>query len=103
MEMTGATDGPPTLAGTTVIDHTTGLHATVGVLSALHARETTGKGQLVDVALLDSALSLLMTAIPAYSLLGIKHERMGNRDRYGAVQYLSDSRWTFRPHRGRRR
>ena len=84
MEMTGATDGPPTLAGTTVIDHTTGLHATVGILSALHARETTGKGQLVDVALLDSALSLLMTAIPAYSLLGIKPDRIGNRDRYGA-------------------
>lgn len=84
MEMTGADDGPPTLAGTTVIDHTTGLHATVGILSALHARETTGKGQLVDVALLDSALSLLMTAIPAYSLLGIKPERIGNRDRYGA-------------------
>ena len=84
MEMTGASDGPPTLAGTTVIDHTTGLHATVGILSALHARDATGRGQLVDVALLDSALSLLMTAIPAYSMLGIKPERMGNRDRYGA-------------------
>lgn len=84
MEMTGSSDGPPTLAGTTVIDHTTGLHATVGILSALHARATTGRGQLVDVALLDSALSLLMTAIPAYARLGIKHDRMGNRDRYGA-------------------
>ncbi len=84
MEMTGSSDGPPTLTGTTVIDHTTGLHATVGILSALHARETTGRGQLVDVALLDSAVSLLMTAIPAYAMLGIKQERMGNRDRYGA-------------------
>ena len=37
MEMTGAADGPPTMAGTTVIDHTTGLHATVGVLAALEA------------------------------------------------------------------
>jgi CoA:oxalate CoA-transferase len=84
MDMTGAADGPPTMAGTTVIDHSTGLHAAVAILAALQARQTTGRGQLIDVALLDSAVSLLMTAIPAYSLLGITNDRMGNRDRYGA-------------------
>ena len=84
MEMTGPADGPPTLAGTTVIDHATGLHATIGILAAVQARNATGRGQLVDVALLDSAVSLLMTAIPSYALLGKTHDRMGNRDRYGA-------------------
>ena len=84
MEMTGPADGPPTLAGTTVIDHTTGLHATIGIMAALQARQTTGRGQLVDVALLDSAVSLLMTAIPSYALLGKTSDRMGNRDRFGA-------------------
>ena len=84
MEMTGAADGPPTMAGTTVIDHTTGLHATVGVLAALEARRRTGRGQMVDAALFDSALSMLMTAIPAQAMLGQGTPRSGNRDRYGA-------------------
>lgn len=84
MELTGDPDGPPTLAGTTVVDHSTGLHALVGILAALQARHASGRGQMVDVALLDSALSLLMTAIPAQALFGEASTRMGNRDRYGA-------------------
>ena len=84
MSITGAGDGPPTLAGTTVIDHATGLHALVGVLAALQARHATGRGQMVDVALLDSALSMMMTAIPATALCGAPPVRQGNRDRYGA-------------------
>ena len=84
MSMTGSPDGPPTLMGTTVVDHTTALHATIGILSALQARNTTGFGQVVRTALLDSALSMLMTAIPAYKLLGEEAGRFGNRDRFGA-------------------
>ena len=84
MTMTGAADGPPTLYGTTVIDHATGLHALAGILAALQARHASGEGQLVDVALLDSALSLMMTAVPATALYGAAPVRQGNRDRYGA-------------------
>ena len=84
MEMTGPDDGPPTLAGTTVIDHATGLHALVGILAALQARHATGRGQAVDVALLDSALSMTMAAVPATALLGEPPRRQGNRDRFGA-------------------
>ena len=84
MEMTGPAGGPPTLAGTTVIDHATGLHALVGVLAALQARHATGVGQAIDVALLDSALSMTMAAAPATALLGEPPRRQGNRDRFGA-------------------
>ena len=84
MSMTGSRDGPPTLMGTTVVDHTTALHASLGILAALQARNTTGLGQVVRVALIDSALSMLMTAIPAYQLLGEEAQRFGNRDRFGA-------------------
>jgi crotonobetainyl-CoA:carnitine CoA-transferase CaiB-like acyl-CoA transferase len=84
MAITGAPDGPPTLVGTTIVDHAAGLHAAVGILSALEARHRTGRGQVVEVALLDSALSLLMTAIPRQALLGEATERTGNRDRFGA-------------------
>jgi CoA:oxalate CoA-transferase len=84
MSMTGSRDGPPTLMGTTVVDHATALHASLGILAALQARNTTGFGQVVRVALIDSALSMLMTAIPAYQLLGEEAQRFGNRDRFGA-------------------
>ena len=84
MEITGEADGRPTMAGTYVVDHSTGMYATIGTLGALQARERSGTGQVVDVALLDSAMSLLMTAIPEQKLLGRTMTRRGNRDRYGA-------------------
>ncbi len=84
MSLTGTAGGPPTLVGTTVIDHTTGLHALIGILAALQARQTSGRGQLIDVALLDSALSMMMSAVPVTALRGAPPIRQGNRDRFGA-------------------
>ncbi|MEX0959806.1 MAG: CoA transferase [Burkholderiales bacterium] len=84
MDITGEADGRPTMAGTYIVDYATGLYAALGTLGALQARSRTGKGQVVDVALLDSALSMLMTAIPEQMLLGRTMTRRGNRDRYGA-------------------
>ena len=84
MDITGEPDGRPTMAGTYVVDYATGMYAVIGTLGALQARHRTGRGQVVDVALLDSALSMLMTAIPEQMLLGRSMTRRGNRDRYGA-------------------
>jgi crotonobetainyl-CoA:carnitine CoA-transferase CaiB-like acyl-CoA transferase len=84
MDITGEPGGRPTMAGTYVVDYSTGLYATIGTLGALQARHRTGAGQIVDVALLDSALSMLMTAIPEQMLLGRTMTRRGNRDRYAA-------------------
>jgi crotonobetainyl-CoA:carnitine CoA-transferase CaiB-like acyl-CoA transferase len=84
MEITGDPDRHPTMAGTYVVDYSTGMYATIGTLGALHARERTGKGQIVDVALMDSALSMLMTAIPEQIIHGRTMTRHGNRDRYAA-------------------
>ena len=84
MDITGEANGRPTMAGTYVVDYSTGLYATIGTLGALQARSRNGTGQIVDVALLDSALSMLMTAIPEQMLLGRTMMRRGNRDRYGA-------------------
>jgi crotonobetainyl-CoA:carnitine CoA-transferase CaiB-like acyl-CoA transferase len=98
MEMTGQPDGPPTMAGTFVIDYSTALYAVVGTLAALRAREHTGVGQRVDVALLDTAVSYLITAIPEYLLLGRKMTRRGNRDRYAAPVNLfraKDGGWVY--------
>ena len=84
MEITGHPDAPPVMAGTFVVDYCTALYATTGILMALQRRNATGEGQLVDVSLLDSAVSLLMTAIPEQMLLNRPTTRIGNRDRYGA-------------------
>lgn len=84
MDITGDPDGRPTMAGTYVVDYSTGLYAIIGTLGALQARARTGRGQVVDVALLDSAMSMLMTAIPEQMLLGRTMTRHGNRDRYTA-------------------
>ena len=84
MAITGPAGGPPTQCGTTVIDHATGLHALAAILAALQARHATGEGQTVDVALLDSALSMMMAALPTVALGGAAPARQGNRDRYGA-------------------
>ena len=96
MDITGEAGGRPTMAGTYVVDYSTGLYATIGTLGALQARHRTGTGQVVDVALLDSALSMLMTAIPEQMLLGRTMTRRGNRDRYGAPANTfptSDGAW----------
>ncbi len=84
MDMTGQPDGPPTMIGSFMCDYTTGMYAALGILAALNARHATGVGQLVDVSLLESALSMLMTAIPQQKLFGQTMTRVGSRDRYVA-------------------
>jgi len=84
MEITGDPDGPPMPCGSFIVDHVAGVYATVGALGALQARERAGRGQVVDAALLDSAVTLLLTAIPEKILLGVETTRNGARDRYSA-------------------
>jgi crotonobetainyl-CoA:carnitine CoA-transferase CaiB-like acyl-CoA transferase len=84
MDLTGQPDGPPTMAGSFIADYTTALYATIGIMGALQSREKTGLGQLVETTLLGSAMSLLVTAIPNYMVLGKQTKRNGNRDRFVA-------------------
>lgn len=98
MSITGDPDGPPTLCGSFLVDYTTALYTTVAILAALHAREKTGRGQVVDTALLDSAVSVLMTAIPQQVMLSQTLTRCGNRDRYSAPANAfeaKDGRWVL--------
>jgi crotonobetainyl-CoA:carnitine CoA-transferase CaiB-like acyl-CoA transferase len=98
MDMTGDPDRPPLMAGTYVVDYSTALYAVIGILGALRAREQTGVGQRVDVALLDTAASFLITSIPEYLLLGKRMGRVGNRDRFCAPANLFRSRdgeWVY--------
>jgi len=78
MSMTGDADGEPMRAGIAAFDVMTALHATIGVLAALHHRERTGEGQHVEVNLLSSALSGLVNHSTAYTAAGVVPHRMGN-------------------------
>lgn len=78
MSLTGAPDGEPFRAGISVFDVMAGLHATIGVLSALNLRHETGHGQHVEVNLLSSALSGLVNQASAYVAGGVVPLRMGN-------------------------
>ncbi len=78
MSLTGEPDGQPYRAGISVFDVMAGLHGTIGVLSALHQRDITGKGQHVEVNLLSSAMSGLVNQTAAYTAAGVVPFRMGN-------------------------
>ena len=78
MSLTGDPDGPAYRAGISVFDVMAGLHATIGVLAALHQRHETGRGQHVEVNLLSSALSGLVNHSSAYVAGGMVPFRMGN-------------------------
>jgi crotonobetainyl-CoA:carnitine CoA-transferase CaiB-like acyl-CoA transferase len=78
MSLTGEADGEPYRAGVALFDVMAGLHATIGVLSALNHRHETGLGQHVEVNLLASALSGLVNQTSAFVAGGVVPFRMGN-------------------------
>lgn len=78
MSINGWPDGPPTRAGESLADVAAGLYAVCGILAALHERSLTGAGQYVDVAMVDSMFSLLVTALSTYLFTGTVPGRCGN-------------------------
>lgn len=78
MSLTGQPGGPPTRAGIPIGDIGGGLMGVIGVLSALLAREQTGRGQHVDISMLDTQISLLNYIVTMHFLSGITPERAGN-------------------------
>ena len=76
--ITGEPDRAPARAGISVGDSLAGLHAALGTMMALHARERTGKGQIVDAAIYESVLSVMENLITEYGLTGYIRERSGS-------------------------
>jgi len=70
MTLTGQPVGQPLGTASSVVDRYTALHATIGTLAALRHRERTGEGQLVDVCLLDSALTMVEIPTSYYLATG---------------------------------
>jgi formyl-CoA transferase/CoA:oxalate CoA-transferase len=79
MSITGNPDGPPFRLGVAIADVATGMFAAQGVTAALLARERTGQGQHVDIAMLDSVVALLSYQAGIFFATGTAPGRLGNR------------------------
>ena len=80
MAATGFPGQPPTRSAASVSDMTGALSCALGILAALLARERTGRGQVVDVALLDSLVAAMSSISLLYFATGKNPEQIGNRD-----------------------
>ncbi len=79
MSVSGWPDSPPTRSGTAMGDVLAGLNCCIGILAALKGRDVTGRGQSVDVSLVDSVVSAMETIIQIYLVDGRVPGRIGNR------------------------
>jgi len=78
MGITGEFGRPPVRVGVAITDILAGAHAAIAILSALIARKTTGKGQWIDVSMLDGAVSWMTYMAANYFATGKVPERMGS-------------------------
>jgi crotonobetainyl-CoA:carnitine CoA-transferase CaiB-like acyl-CoA transferase len=79
MSITGPTDGAPLRLGVAIADIVSGMFAAYGIAVALVARDRTGRGQDVDVAMLDSVVALLTYQAGSFFASGRVPGRLGNR------------------------
>lgn len=94
--ITGFPDRPPVRVGLSIGDQIASLYATIGILIAMHERQKSGQGQVVDVALTDAVFSLLEGILPEYGRYSVIRERTGNNLSAAAPSnmYLTkDSKW----------
>lgn len=106
MSITGEVGRAPVKTGISVVDLVSGTLGATGVLSAIIQREKTGKGQHLDLSLLDSTVLLLNYLVPAYLATGKPHGPMGSghpslfpyqafkaKDQYVVIACANDGLW----------
>lgn len=78
MSITGEPDGQPQKSGVAITDIFTGIYSVSAILAALHQRQTTGRGQHIDMSLLDVATAITANQAMNYLTTGTPPGRMGN-------------------------
>ncbi len=78
VSVNGSPEGGQVRVGVPVVDLSTGMNATIGILMALYERNRSGKGQFVDATLYDSAIALHQPHAPNYFMAGLKPKLVGN-------------------------
>ena len=74
----GDADRPPARMGVSIGDTLAATYGCMGALAALHAREASGKGQVVDSALYEAVLQVMESVVPEYAAMGLVRERSGS-------------------------
>ena len=78
MSITGEPEGQPQKVGVAITDVVTGLYGTIGILAAVEQRHSTGRGQHIDMSLLDCATAVLANQAMNYLVTGDSPTRLGN-------------------------
>ncbi len=76
--LTGYPDSEPVKVGPAISDAATGVHAALAILAALHYRMVSGKGQYIDMAMMDTVFSMLENSVPILTFTGEGPKRIGN-------------------------
>jgi formyl-CoA transferase len=76
--VTGEPDRAPARAGISIGDSLAAMHSVMGIMMALHHKEKTGKGQVIDAALYESVLAVMENLVTEYDLTGYVRERSGS-------------------------
>ena len=98
LSVSGFPGSPPTREQVPHIDYMTATLTTVGVVSALYHRQQTGQGQMVDTALLQSAVTMMAPVIGEWETAGLKRQQVGNRSYWSGPTDLyqtKDGRWVM--------
>ncbi|MGI6746825.1 MAG: CaiB/BaiF CoA transferase family protein [Anaerovoracaceae bacterium] len=78
MALTGEKDGKPYKLGPSIVDASAGIHMAFAIMAALYYKSKTGKGQYIDVAMMDTAFSTLENFVVTKTLTGVAPTRNGN-------------------------
>ena len=96
MSITGFPGDPPLRSGVNFVDYGTALHATLGTISALYHRERTGVGQMVDVSLLDTAVSFMGGNFALYKVFDWIRPQLGNSAHFTASDcFRAKDGWVY--------
>jgi CoA:oxalate CoA-transferase len=79
MSITGEPGGPPVRPGVSQGDITAGLYTAIGVLAAIHERQSSGRGQMLDISMLDCQIAILENAFVRYFATGEVPKALGTR------------------------
>ncbi|MDP6632616.1 MAG: CaiB/BaiF CoA-transferase family protein [Dehalococcoidales bacterium] len=79
MSITGESDGPPLRPGASLGDITAGLFAAIGIVSALFERQQSGRGQMLDISMLDCQVAILENAFSRFFATGEVPARLGTK------------------------
>ncbi len=101
--ITGDPSGPPTLAGSWIVDGLGGIYTAYSIMLALYHKQRTGEGQLVDLGLYEPLFRILDELPMVYSASGMVKERMGNMHAFlvpNNIYKCKDGNWMVMPING---